>query len=60
MALRRAARQSLLLSPHFRQLAFAAGARGFATGEQQVGQQVVSVCYPKSPTAVVAAGQHMH
>lgn len=35
MALRRAARQSLLLSPQFRQLAFAAGARGYATGEQQ-------------------------
>ncbi|KAF6254877.1 dihydrolipoyl dehydrogenase [Scenedesmus sp. NREL 46B-D3] len=35
MALRRAARQSVLLSPQFRQLAFATGARGYAAGEQQ-------------------------
>jgi hypothetical protein len=49
MALRRAARKSLLLSPQFRQLAFATGARGYATGEQQVGQQVVSFCHQNHP-----------
>lgn len=37
MALRKAARHSLLLGPQLRQLAFAA--RGYATGEQQVGTQ---------------------